>query len=184
MRWERLFTDLEAQLDATDAAELAGEVVERTRLEVGSIRLVDRMRAAVDTPIRVSCLGAEAVTGRVERVGPDWILLTERADRSALVPHAAITGITALGALAAPPQTQGRVWGRLDLRYALRGLARDRAPVALTLADSGSVIGTIDRVGADFFEVAEHPAGEPRRSRTIRQVRTIPLGALAVLRAG
>lgn len=184
MRWERLFADLEAQLDATDAAEFAGEIVERTRVEVGAIRLVDRMRAAVGTPVRFGCLGAETVTGRLERVGPDWALLAERADRSALVPHAAITSISGLGALAASPGSQGRVWERLDLRYALRGLARDRAPVTVTLTDAGSAIGTVDRVGADFLEMAEHPAGEPRRLRTVRQARTIPLAALAVVRAG
>ncbi|HVX42713.1 MAG TPA: hypothetical protein VHC49_02450 [Mycobacteriales bacterium] len=183
MRWERLFADLEAQLDATDEAEFAGEIVERTRVEIGAIRLVDRMRAAVGSPARISTLGSETVAGKVDRVGPDWILLAERADRSALIPHAAITTVAGLGARTAP-QTQDRVWGRLDLRYALRGLVRDRAPVAVTLTDAGSVIGTIDRVGADYLEIAEHPAGEPRRSRTIRQVRTIPLGALAVVRAG
>ena len=184
MRWERLFADLEAQLEASDAAELAGEVVERTRVEVGAIRLVDRLRAAVGGRLRLSCLGGEVVAGRLERVGPDWLLIAERADRSSLVPSGAVTAVAGLGALSAPPGSEGRVAARLDLRYALRGMARDRAPVTITLADATNVSGTVDRVGSDFIDVAEHPAGEPRRPRAVRQVRTLPLGGLSVLRAG
>jgi hypothetical protein len=184
MRWDRLFTDLEAQLDAADAAEFAGEVVERTRIEVGALRLVDRLRAALDTTVRLTCLGSEQVAGRLRRVGPDWLLLAERPEREALVPLAAVTSVAGLGPWSSADAggASGVVAGKLNLRYALRGVARDRAGVALTLWDGTALAGTVDRVGADFVEVAEHPAGELRRVRAVRQVRTVPLHALAVIR--
>jgi hypothetical protein len=181
MRWDRLFTDLEAQLEAADAAEFAGEVVERTRIEVGALRLVDRLRAALGATVRLTCMGSDQVVGRLHRVGPDWLLLAERPEREAVVPLAAVTSVAGLGPWSST-DSGGVVAAKLDLRYALRGVARDRAGVALTLCDGTALAGTVDRVGKDFVEIAEHPAGELRRARAVRQVRTVPLHALSVIR--
>jgi hypothetical protein len=184
MRWDRLFTDLEAQLEAADAAEFAGEVVERTRIEVGALRLVERLRAALDATVRLTCVGQEQVAGRLLRVGPDWVLVAERPEREAVVPLTAVTSVAGLGPWSSPGAggASGVVAAKLDLRYALRGVARDRAGVVVTLVDGTVVAGTVDRVGADFVEIAEHPAGELRRARAVRQVRTVPLPALSVIR--
>ena len=51
------------------------------------------------------------------------------------------------------------------------------------LRDGGLVTGTIDRVGVDFLEVAEHPMGEPRRARAVQSARAVRLSAIALVRS-
>lgn len=183
MRWERLFADLEAQAEALEAAEFAGEVAERTRHEIGALRLLDRLRAAEGHTLRMSVLGGDTVVGAATDVGVDWLLLAERPEREALVALAAVTSVGGLGRWTAAPAVEGRLARSLDLRYVLRGITRDRSGVQATLVDGSSVVGTLDRVGADFVELAEHPAGEPRRAGSVRAVRVLPITAIAVLRA-
>ncbi len=182
MRWERLFADLEAQLDAAEQAEFAAEVADRTRREAARIRLADRLRAARWQTVTAHVLGAGAVTGEILEVGPDWVLLTEPPAREALVPLGVLLGVTGLGVAAAAPGSEGLVAARLGLGAALRGVARDRSPVAVVLVDGSTLTGTVDRVGADFVEVAQHAAGEPRRRSRVAGVRAVPVPALAVLR--
>jgi hypothetical protein len=183
VRWQRLFADLEAQAEGLAASEFEAEVAERTRIEVGKLRLVDRLRPTTGHPVQVSCLGAGLVCGRLDQVGSDWLLLTEDPGREALLCLHAVTSLLGLGALSATPGSEGRVASRLDLRHALRGIVRDRAGVRVGLIDGTTVGGTLDRVGADFIELAEHPMGEPRRPTAVLRVRTVPLAAAAVIRA-
>jgi hypothetical protein len=99
-----------------------------------------------------------------------------------LVPLSAVLGITGLGSQSAPPD-RGPVAKRLDLRWALRGLARSRSAVALGLADGTLVTGTLDRVAQDHLDLAEHGLGEARRAAAVRQVRVVPLSAVALVRS-
>ena len=181
MRWEGLFADLEAQAEALELAERAAEIDERARAEIGRIRLLDRLRAAVGVPVRLRCLGG-AVAGVIRRVGPDWVLLDEGGDREAVVATAALLGVSGLTRLSAVPDTETTVESRLGLRHALRGIARDRSAVRITDRSGSTLDGTIDRLGADFIEVAEHAAGETRRWTYVREVVIVPLGAVAVVR--
>lgn len=183
MRWDELFRDLEGQLEAVEGADLGGEVSDRTRREVAQLRLVDRLRPAIGHPVCVHVHGGDPVAGRLCGVGAQWLLVDEAAGRQALVPLTAVLGVTGLGALSAVPGAEGRVAARLGLGHALRGIARDRLPVSVRLADGSQVAGTVDRVGEDFLELAEHPPGEPRRRGAVSGMRTIPLAALAVLRS-
>lgn len=183
MRWDDLFDDLEAQLAAADAAELAGEVAERSRHAVGELRVVDRVVGSVGHPVAVTVLGAGVVRGVLRDAGVDWLLLEEQGQREVLVPLAAVLGVTGVGAASQVPGSEGEVGRRLDLRRALRGLARSRTGVALTLLDGSTGSGTLDRVGADHVELAEHPPGEARRAGAVRQVRLVPLGALTLVRS-
>jgi hypothetical protein len=183
VRWDHLFADLEAQLDAADRDELAAEVRDRTRRETARLRLADRLRAAVGCRLVVTTGGASVIRGTLDQAGPDWLLLTEDSSSRALVPLAAVLSVDGLPAVSGEPGSEGAVGARLDLGYALRGLARDRAAVAITLRDGGTVTGTVDRVGADFVELAEHDAGEPRRRDSVIRVRTLPTAGISVLRS-
>lgn len=182
VRWQRLFDDLEAQMEAHDAAQFDAEVSERVRYEVGRLRLVDRLRPAVGHEIDVTCLGAGRLRGRLDRVGADCLLVEESPSRMTLVAASAIVSITGLGHLSSQPGSEGRVGSRLGLRHALRGVVRDRSTAQVLLIDGSVVAGTLDRVGADFVEVAEHPLDEPRRMAAVLRVRTIPLAAFAAAR--
>lgn len=183
MRWQALFDDLEAQVEAAEAAELQAEVADRTRRELGLLGLVDRLRASESHPLAVTVWGAGTVHGRLLDAGPDWLLLEETGLREVLVPSASVLGVAGLGARTATPGSEGEVGRRLDLRWALRGLARDRAGVSITLRDGATLTGTLDRVGADHVDVAEHAPGEARRAAAVRQVRLVPLSALGLLRS-
>lgn len=183
MRWESLFADLEAELEAAEANELDLELRDRARSEIARLRLLDRLTGALGHDLTAYVDGAGSLHGRLLRCGPDWLLLGELG-REVLVPYAAVLGITGLGRRSAEPGSEGAVGARLGLTYALRGLARGRLPCAVVVRDGSAANGTVDRVGADFVEVAEHPAGEPRRAEAVRQVRTIPIAALALVRSG
>ena len=184
MRWRALFDDLEAQAEAADAADLAAEVADRTRRERGLLRILDRLLPVEGHPVAVTVVGAGPVRGRLADAGVDWLLLEEAAQREVLVPLASVLGITGLGPRSGAPGAEGEVGRRLDLRWALRGLARSRAGMSVVLRDGSVVTGTLDRVGDDHVDLAEHLPGEARRVEAVRQVRLIPLTALALLRAG
>ena len=180
MRWKALFDDLEAQADDADRAELEGEVRDRTRREAALTSTVDRLRAAVGARLTVTVGPATPLRGTLLDAGRDWLLLEEQPGRDTLVPLAAVLAVGGLSRRVAAPLD--RVGTRLDLRWALRGLARDRAALQVQLRDGSVLVGTLDRVGADHVDLAEHPPGELRRARNIHGVRLLPLPALVLLR--
>lgn len=189
MRWEQLFSDLDARFDDLADAELMIGLADRQRVAAGAISMVERIAGASGRPIRVRTTAGIAVTGTLLEVGPDWLLLQEGPGREVLVSLAATTIVEGLS-WETGPALKG-VGLRLDLRRALRGLARDRSPVALIVCGGigeptslyTEVTGTIDRLGADFLELALHAAWEPRRGASVRAVVLIPISAVVLVRA-
>jgi len=182
MHWEALFADLEAQAAALASAERAAEIDERTRGETGSLHVVDRMRAAIDAPLRARLTGGHSARGRLSRAGPDWLLLAEDTGTESVIALEALVTLRGLGRYSATPDGAGIVESRLGLRHVLRGLVRDRAAVRLLLVDGSALDATLDRVGADFVEAAIHPAAELRRRAAVRDVALVPLRALVAIR--
>ncbi len=189
MRWEQLFGDLNAQFDDLADAEMMAELADRERAAAGAVAMTQRLSGAVGRPVRIRTSVGLAVAGEVTRVGPNWVLLREGPGREALV---ALTAVSVVEGLSAA--TGAAVAGlalRLDLRFVLRGLARDRSPVALVVGGGvgepaglyTEMTGTIDRIGADFLELAVHAPWEPRRAATVRSVVLVPLGAVVMVRA-
>jgi hypothetical protein len=181
MRWERLFDDLEAQLEGGARDEFDAEVADRTRREVARVRLFDRIRSAGDRPLRLTVIGAGNLGGTVRRVGQGWLLI-EIDQGDAVVTEPAILAVEGLAVAATEPGSA--VEARTTIGHILRALARDRSPVRIVLRDGSPVAGTIDRVGADFIDLAEHAADEPRRPAAVSAHRTLAFAAISTVRPG
>ena len=182
MRWQQLFDDLQSQFEEEEAAAERAESASRTRAEVGAVHLAERLAGALGSPLSLDVRGAGRVAGVLLDRGPDWLLLADDQGRDQLVALAAVRSVAGLGRRTAVPEPADGVRARLGLRRALRGLVRDRAVVQVILDDGGIVTGTLDRVGADYVELAEHPADTPRRSEAVQGVRAIVIAAVAVVR--
>ena len=152
MRWQQLFADLQAQFEQEEASAERAEDASRARAEIGAVALSDRLRGAVGAPLVLVVAGS------------------------------AVRAVGGLVRRTAAPQEPGPVRAALDLRRALRGLARDRAAVQVVLDDGGVLAGTVDRVGADYVELAEHAVDAPRRAEAVQGVRAVVISAIAVVR--
>lgn len=181
MRWERFFEDLEAEADGAAGAERHAEVADRASREVGRQHLTDRLRLASGQEIVIRVSGAGLVRGTIASTGNGWMLVDEESPGGqVLVPLRHVLAIGGLGTKAAVPGSEGRVGARLGIGYALRGLARDRAQVLVTLADGGTLHGAVTRVGADFLDIAEvYDAAEAGRERALTAV---PFEAVVLVR--
>ncbi len=182
MRWQQLFADLEARFVAEQEAVEHGDASSRARHEIGALRLTDRLGGALGSPVVLHCRGAARVSGVLAEVGSDWLLLVDEQGRECLVAMSAVMAVGGLGRRSTKAHDSGPVRARLDLRRALRGLARDRAGVHVVLDDGTALDGTIDRVGADYVELAEHPTDLPRRAEAVQGVRAVVIDAVVVVR--
>ncbi|RNI23198.1 hypothetical protein [Flexivirga caeni] len=178
MRWQDLFADLEAQLLAEQRRELHAEIADRTRRERAEVTVLDRAARSVGRTITV-ITGAGPVRGVLDDLGKDWLLLQEHGRHAALLPVAAITAVVGLAGHSDDDRGMGR---RFGVGVALRAIARDRAPVAIHDAAGGLATGTIDKVGADHLDLAEHPADAVRRTVALTGHRVVPFAAIAIVR--
>lgn len=152
MRWEALFADMESQLRSAQAQSRARDVAELTRAERASVHLVDRLRAAIGSQVRLTTRSG-AVRGTLREVGMAWVLVEDGRER--LVPLHAVTAVGGLGDASAPPA--GTVVRRLGLGHALRAVARDRGVVQVAMGGT-ALTGRIEAVGGDHVDLAlVHP---------------------------
>ena len=63
--------------------------------------------------------------------------------------------------------------------FVLRDLVRRRVGVVVRLSSGRALTGTIDRAGADHFDLALHEPGTPRRADAIAGHRIVLLAAVA-----
>ncbi len=177
MRWERLFTDLEGMLDEHERASRESEIADRVRRELARVELSDRFRAN-DGRIELLLRGGRLVRGEVLDAGADWVVVDERHRGEVLIPLHAVIEATGLGRSVATPSDPRR---RLGLGHALRVLARHRVPVVVEDELRRVRTGTVDIVGADFFELAQHPPESARRTRNVLASRVIPYRSIVAI---
>lgn len=178
MRWERLFDDLEAQLASDDSHDRESEIADRTRRERALIDVHARLLANVGARL-AWWVGSEALTAQVVDVGPDWVLVEPAPARPLLLRLGAVRSLSGLSRGAQTPSVVAR---RFTLALALGAISRDRAPVEIRDLEGRMLVGTIDVVGADHLEIAEHPDDEPRRAANVTAMTLVPYASLAWVR--
>jgi hypothetical protein len=177
MRWEQLFEDLESQLEQLSLAERDADIADRTRAELARVSLLDRLRASVGRTVICSLSDGAVVRGRLNRVGADFVLLS-RARGETVVPLTAMVLVEGLGEGAVSADVAGRVVSRLGLTAVLRSLSRDRSAVRLCVGCDRALVGTLQRVGSDFLQLAVHEAEESPRPGAVWATPVIPLARL------
>lgn len=185
MRWTRLFDDLEARILREEIAERSAEVAEHTRSVRGQVGLTDRLVAGRDQTISLRLNGGSAVDGRMIDVGADWVLLATSSaggdlERNVLVATSSVLSVK--GLTVKVDAREGAASRRFDIRRALREISRDRSTVQVIDIAGHPATGTIDRVGRDHFDIADHASDVARRATAVRAEFSIPFAALAMVR--
>jgi hypothetical protein len=197
MRWDNLFDDLESQLEQELGAEEGDLLAEAERLRLGRLTVRDRVvtmsrpgEGGVDQ-LTLALRDGTLVTVTVGSVGRDWIVgeLIGARRGSCVVPLTAVAGVlptpeqvarSVSAELAAEPAVS--LSARLGLAFVLRDLCRRRAAVELSTGSAERLHGTIDRVGRDHLDLAEHEAGVPRRAAAVGRIRILPFTELLLVR--
>ena len=160
MTWENelfgLLDDLESQASAAFALEREAELADRRRAEYQHVTLAGRLMASLDRPVTVQVAGVGSLEGVLERVATGWLLLRRR-DQDWVVREGAVTAVRGVSERAVPV-VAWPVVARLGIGAALRRLADAAERCVLHSTDGTRHDGVVQRVGADFAEVA---VGEP-----------------------
>src|SRR6266568_1422856 len=157
----RLFEELEAEFEASLRREAEQQTVAALRAQAAETLLWEALARRVGSEVAVQA-GPRWFRGTLVASYPDFFVVRDGATRAQyLVRLGPAVSVSlpveqqALRLLPSPP--------RYRFILALRELARRREPVRLELADGNETAGTIEVVGNDHLEIAEHHLGEDRR---------------------
>jgi hypothetical protein len=185
VRWDELFADLEGQLEAGIGVQEREAEAEEERLRLGRQSLRDRLTAMGRQPVRVRLVTGDVVALVPRTVGRDWVAGDlDGTAAQAVVPIAALAALLPTAeqlAQSFDPPAPGALTDRLGLPFVLRDLARRRR-VLQVLTRTGTIIGTLDRVGRDHVDLAVHPADEWRRASAVARVEVLALTEIVLVR--
>ena len=148
MRWDELFTELEAEYNAALREETEAELADMVHAEAATIRFADRDRGRVGERLTVRLRNGQTRQGYVKEANNVWSMLHED-HRRYLIPHRGVAFAWPLGGAAAGVEGLA---ARLTLGYALRALAGAGIEVRL-VTEGGEHRGRIGKVGADFCDL-------------------------------
>ena len=176
----RVFDDLEAAFEAGLRREAEQETMAAVRAELGSTVLWEQLARRMDSEV-VAFAGPRALRGSVAASYPEFLVLQADDGGEHLIRY----GPAVSFALPAEPPvlrpTPGPAVRRHQFALALRELARRREPVRVLLGDASSCDGTIEAVGSDYLEIAEHDLGEARRRGAVRARRFVGFAAVVAV---
>jgi hypothetical protein len=176
----RVFDDLEAEFEAGLRREAEQETTAAVRAELGSTVLWEQLARREDSQV-VAFAGTRTFRGRVTASYPEFLVLQAADGAEHLIRHGPAVSFALPAEPPALQPTPGPAVRRYQFALALRELARRREPVKVALVDGTGVVGTIEAVGSDYLEVAEHDLGEVRRRAAVRARRFLALAAIVAV---
>jgi len=179
-RWADLADDLDAQIRASIGAEERAESDDVARGALGALTVTDRLRASVGRSVVLAVRGAGPVRGSVVGCGPDWVAVDD-GGHEVIVLLVNLLSVSGVGSAAVDGRGGGVVARRWHAAQLLRRFVRDRSTVRVVLDTGDVVTGTLDMVGIDHLELAEHDAHESRRRDAVRGRRVVPFAAVATV---
>jgi len=197
MRWERLFQDLEDQLQRETDAELEDIARDEERLRIARLPLIERVREFLSepgsSPSVLMSVSQAVLECTVIRCGRDWMLVQVQQplahSGTVLIPVTALRSVridTRTVSEASRPRRNGttgktrQLSPEIAFTFVLRDLCRRRRHVTVT-GDDGETSGTIERVGKDHVDIAIHPAGLSRSAYAVSHVAIIPLNRIGLV---
>jgi hypothetical protein len=196
MRWDKLFDDLETQLERELTAEELDLGVEEERLRLGRLSLRDRLGAIhgqdAGAALLVTIATGEKLRLRPDALGRDW-LSAEIEDGSARRSRCILALQSVVAVTLTPTQVRASLESaatdahsalsqRLGITFVLRDLCRRRRAVEVVITGGTSIHGTIDRVGRDHLDLAVHEPGTARRDSAVTDYRIVSLERLVLVR--
>jgi hypothetical protein len=176
----RVFDELEAEFEAGLRREAEQEAVAALRAGIGATVLWEQLARRIGSET-VAFAGARAFRGIAVASYPEFLVLRAADGSEHLIRYGPAVSV------ALPPQpadlrpTPATTTRRYQFSLALRELARRREPVRVELVDQTTVDGTIEAVGSDYLEVAEHDPGEARRRAAVRARRFVGFAAVVAV---
>jgi hypothetical protein len=177
---EQLLADLDSEFGALERVQDERAAVEALRARLGETPLWEQIARRVDHEVTVR-FGDTALAGVVVAGYSDFFALRVEAEEHLvrLGPQVSVAfPARSTRPLSPAPTGLARCF---TLMLALRELARRREPVRVRLADGNLATGTIEAVGRDYLELAEHDPGEARRTTAVRARRFVGLAAVVLV---
>ena len=176
----RVFDELEAEFEAGLRREAEQEAVAALRTELGSTVLWEQLarRLGCETTVRA---GARAFRGTAVASYPEFLVLRAADGTEHLVRYGPALSVALPAEPPALRPTPAAATRRYQFALALRELARRREPVRVELVDVTRCDGTIEAVGSDYLEIAEHELGEARRRGAVRARRFVGFEAVVAV---
>lgn len=172
MRWNELFTALEAEARDLERQNRDADIADRTRSAQAKTSWLSRCTAEVG--VRVNGVGT--VCGVPDTVTPTWILLRVDGPYDWVVSTVAV--MTVSGLPREPALRNSPVDERLTWSHAWRVLSRDRSEVRVWCRDGSVVHGVPETVGRDYVELRAYDEARPSG----RPAEVVPYAAIAAVR--
>jgi hypothetical protein len=175
----RVFEELEAEFEAGLRREAEQEATAALRAGLGETVLWEQLARRVGARA-VARTGTRTFHGVIVASYPEFLALRDD-DTEHLLRYGPSLSVALPAEASGLRPTPAGPARRYQLALALRELARRREPIHLDLVDGDRVDGTIEAVGSDYLEVAEHHLGEARRRAAVKARRFVGFAAVAAV---